>query len=63
MKRDDQILALRLQNDATRDKLVQSARDRDRLLSKPANGELPLPVRVLEDASAPECHTTWNSEG
>jgi actin-related protein 8 len=44
MKRDDQVLALRLQNDATRDKLVQSARDRDRLLSKPANGELPLPV-------------------
>ncbi|OAA66287.1 Actin-like protein [Cordyceps fumosorosea ARSEF 2679] len=49
MKRDDQILALRLQNDATRDKLVQSARDRDRLLSKPANGELPLPVPNLVD--------------
>lgn len=49
MKRDDQVLALRLQNDATRDKLVQSARDRDRLLSKPANGELPLPVPNLAD--------------
>lgn len=44
MKRDDQILSTRLQNDATRDKLVQNARDRDRLLSKPANGELPLPI-------------------
>ncbi|OAR02560.1 hypothetical protein LLEC1_04123 [Akanthomyces lecanii] len=49
MKRDDQVLALRLQNDATRDKLVQSARDRDRFLSKPANGEVPLPVPNLAD--------------
>ncbi|KID79538.1 uncharacterized protein G6M90_00g018640 [Metarhizium brunneum] len=54
MKRDDQVLALRLQNDATRDRLVQGARDRDRLLSKPANGELPLPVPDLteEDGAA-----------
>ncbi|KAF7562013.1 hypothetical protein G7046_g2116 [Stylonectria norvegica] len=54
MKRDDQVLALRLQNDATRDRLVQSARDRDRALSKPANGELPLPVAELaeEDGAA-----------
>lgn len=49
MKRDDQILALRLQSDATRDRLVQSARDRDRFLSKPANGELPLPIPDLAD--------------
>jgi actin-related protein 8 len=54
MKRDDQVLALRLQSDATRDRLVQGARDRDRLLSKPANGELPLPVPDLteEDGAA-----------
>lgn len=53
MKRDDQVLALRLQNEANRDRLVQSARDRDRLLSKPANGELPLPVPDLaEDEGA-----------
>lgn len=44
MKRDDQVLALRLQSDATRDRLVQTTRDRDRLLSKPASGELPLLV-------------------
>lgn len=49
MKRDDQVLALRLQSDETRDRLVQSARDRDRVLSKPANGELPLPVPDLAD--------------
>lgn len=54
MKRDDQILALRIQNDATRDRLVQNARDRDRFLSKPANGELPLPIPDLaEDDGAP----------
>ncbi len=34
MKRDDQILALRSQNDAGRDKLVQAARERDRDLSQ-----------------------------
>jgi actin-related protein 8 len=53
MKRDDQILALRLQSDASRDRMVQNARDRDRALSKPANGELPLPVPepVEEDAA------------
>lgn len=49
MKRDDQVLALRLQSDATRDRLVQTARDRDRILSKPASGELPLPVPDLAD--------------
>ncbi|KAH7162329.1 hypothetical protein B0J13DRAFT_591555 [Dactylonectria estremocensis] len=49
MKRDDQVLALRLQNDATRDRLVQHARDRDRALSKTANGELPLPVAELPE--------------
>lgn len=55
MKQDNQILALRLQNDATRDRLVQNARDRDRVLSKPANGELPLPLPDLaaeEDGAA-----------
>ncbi|KAF4121136.1 actin-related protein 8 [Geosmithia morbida] len=54
MKRDDQVLALRVQNDANRDKLVQSAKDRDRALSKQPNGELPLPVPDLapEDEGA-----------
>ncbi|RCI14574.1 hypothetical protein L249_6640 [Ophiocordyceps polyrhachis-furcata BCC 54312] len=54
MKRDDQILALRLQSDATRDRLVQSARDRDRLLSKPASGDmsLPLPTDIAEEDGA-----------
>lgn len=60
MKRDDQILALRLESDATRDKLVQNARDKDRALSKPANGELPLPVPDAaeeDDAETPATGT------
>ncbi|KAB5523048.1 hypothetical protein GE09DRAFT_1153644 [Coniochaeta sp. 2T2.1] len=42
MKRDDQILSLRLQNEAARDRLVQTAKDRDRFLSNNANGEVPI---------------------
>jgi len=43
MKRDDQILSLRLQGEANRDRLVQSAKDRDRALNN-TNGEVPLPI-------------------
>ncbi|KJR86452.1 uncharacterized protein SPSK_02207 [Sporothrix schenckii 1099-18] len=34
MKRDDQVLALRVLNEASRDRLVQSAKDRDRALNQ-----------------------------
>lgn len=44
MKRDDQILSLRLQGEANRDRLVQSAKERDRALNNNANGEVPLPI-------------------
>ncbi|KAK3333158.1 actin-like ATPase domain-containing protein [Cercophora scortea] len=49
MKRDDQILSLRLQAEANRDRLVQSAKDRDRALNN-THGEVPLP---LEDEDGP----------
>ncbi|KAL1894156.1 Actin-like protein arp8 [Sporothrix stenoceras] len=49
MKRDDQVLALRVLNEANRDRLVQSAKDRDRALSQNGTiaeqqqgGDLPL---------------------
>ncbi|CCF42963.1 hypothetical protein CH063_12811, partial [Colletotrichum higginsianum] len=42
MKRDDQILALRLQGDATRDRIVQAAKDRDRALAQSGRAEVPL---------------------
>src|SRR5689334_1105110 len=52
MKRDDQILALRLQGDATRDRLVQNAKDRDRALNQ--HGDLPLPPdQPADDVPAP----------
>ncbi len=41
MKRDDQVLALRVQNEANRDRLVQNAKDRDRALNQ-SRGEVPL---------------------
>jgi actin-related protein 8 len=44
MKRDDQILALRLQAEASRDKLVQSHRDRDRALAKGGSADATLPL-------------------
>ncbi|TPX17342.1 uncharacterized protein E0L32_012197 [Thyridium curvatum] len=55
MKREDQILALRSQSDATRDKLVQTAKDRDRALNQ--NGEVPtdaLPEEGAADAPLDE---------
>ncbi|TLS31399.1 hypothetical protein PpBr36_03608 [Pyricularia pennisetigena] len=54
MKRDDQILALRIQGDAARDRLVQTAKDRDRALAQ--NGDLPLPAQDVppaEDGAQP----------
>ncbi|KAL8355858.1 hypothetical protein RB601_001250 [Gaeumannomyces tritici] len=51
MKRDDQVLALRLQGDATRDRLVQNAKDRDRALNQ--HGDLPLPVPDIQADDGP----------
>ncbi|KAK3379581.1 actin-like ATPase domain-containing protein [Lasiosphaeria ovina] len=52
MKRDDQILSLRLQGEANRDRLVQSAKDRDRALNN-TNGEIPLPLDDLQGDDGP----------
>ncbi|KAI1196602.1 hypothetical protein F5X97DRAFT_304619 [Nemania serpens] len=55
MKRDDQVLALRLQTEAARDRLVQSAKDRDRALSRNGHAEAPLSVADVqpEEAAVP----------
>ncbi|KAI1467289.1 actin-like ATPase domain-containing protein [Daldinia caldariorum] len=54
MKRDDQVLALRLQAEANRDRLVQSAKDRDRALARNGHAEVPLPVSDIQpDDAAP----------
>ncbi|KAI8963974.1 actin-like ATPase domain-containing protein [Daldinia sp. FL1419] len=52
MKRDDQVLALRLQAEANRDKLVQSAKDRDRALARNGHAEVPLPVPDIQPEDA-----------
>ena len=44
MKRDDQILALRLQNEANRDRMIQNAKDRDRALARTGNTDVPTPT-------------------
>ncbi|OTA93235.1 hypothetical protein M434DRAFT_395788 [Hypoxylon sp. CO27-5] len=48
MKRDDQVLALRLQAEANRERLVQSAKDRDRALARNGHAEVPLPVADIQ---------------
>ncbi|EQB55430.1 hypothetical protein CGLO_04651 [Colletotrichum gloeosporioides Cg-14] len=53
MKRDDQILALRLQGDATRDRIVQAAKDRDRALAQSGRAEVPLVIPELQPEEAP----------
>ncbi|KAK4190344.1 putative actin-related protein 8 [Podospora australis] len=59
MKRDDQILSLRLQGEANRDRLVQSARDRDRTLNNNSNGEIPLPMDELQGDDGPTSSATY----
>jgi actin-related protein 8 len=49
MKRDDQILAYRLQNEANRNKMIQNAKDRDRALARTGGTEVPLPMNVEGD--------------
>lgn len=51
MKRDDQILPLRIQNEAHRDRIVQTAKDRDRERALNPRGEVPL---LPDDAAAEE---------
>ncbi|KAH8673855.1 hypothetical protein BX600DRAFT_378509 [Xylariales sp. PMI_506] len=54
MKRDDQVLALRLQAEVARDRLVQTAKDRDRALARNGHAEVPigLPEAEQDDGAA-----------
>ncbi|TVY36203.1 putative actin-related protein, partial [Lachnellula subtilissima] len=42
MKRDDQILPMRLQNEANRDKMIRNAKDRDRALARTGETDVPI---------------------
>ncbi len=48
LKRDDQILVLRLQNEETRNRMTQDARDRDRALAHSNRNEVSLPEADLD---------------
>jgi actin-related protein 8 len=57
MKRDEQILPFRLQNEANRDKMIRHAKDRDRALARTGTTEVPTPTNIEgepeeEDAGA-----------
>ncbi|KAI9721104.1 MAG: hypothetical protein M1812_002585 [Candelaria pacifica] len=55
LKRDDQILVLRLQNEENRNRMTQEARDRDRDLAHSNRNEVPLPnvnIEIEDDAGA-----------
>ncbi|KAJ2897507.1 hypothetical protein MKZ38_004630 [Zalerion maritima] len=55
MKRDEQVLSLRLQQEANRERLVQSAKDRDRALARTGNADVPLPLCDFQgDEERPE---------
>ena len=52
MKRDDQILPFRLQNEANREKMIRNAKDKDRALARTGNTDVPMPTNgdgELED--------------
>jgi actin-related protein 8 len=44
MKRDDQILPLRLQAEANRERMIRTAKDRDRALARTGNTDVPAPL-------------------
>jgi actin-related protein 8 len=49
MKRDDQILPSRLQNEANREKMIRHAKDKDRALARTGNTDVPIPTNVEGD--------------
>ncbi|KAI9867041.1 MAG: actin-like protein arp8 [Trichoglossum hirsutum] len=56
LKRDDQILVFRLQNEENRNRMTREAKDRDRALAQSNRGEFPLPEADadMEDEAAAE---------
>ncbi|RKF81747.1 putative actin-related protein 8 [Golovinomyces cichoracearum] len=46
MKRDDQILPFRLQNEVNRERMIRNAKDKDRALARTGQSDVPLPMHV-----------------
>lgn len=57
MKRDDQILPYRLQNEANRDKMIRNAKDKDRALARTGNTDVPNPTNGEGDLEDDEAGT------
>lgn len=60
MKRDDQILPFRLQNEANRDKMIRNAKDKDRALARTGNTDVPTPTN---NEGAPEEEDAATNDG
>ncbi|KAM5449677.1 Actin-like protein arp8 [Microsporum audouinii] len=54
LKRDDQFLAYRLQNEENRNRMAKAAKERDRALAMSKSNELPLPEEEDADATMAE---------
>src|SRR6187402_3586534 len=63
MKRDDQILTIRLQDESKRDKMIQNAKDRDRALARTGDTEVPNPTNVDGDAEIDGAETDNGLDG
>ncbi|PQE10420.1 hypothetical protein CJF32_00000935 [Rutstroemia sp. NJR-2017a WRK4] len=48
-KRDDQLLASRLQNEANQEKMIRDAKNKDRALARQGNADVPLPLQDGEE--------------
>ncbi|KAK2737379.1 actin-like protein arp8 [Myotisia sp. PD_48] len=60
LKRDDQILAYRIQNEEVRNRMAKAAKERDRALAMSKHNELPLPIA---DMDSNEDITMVNADG
>ncbi|CAG8950617.1 hypothetical protein HYFRA_00002826 [Hymenoscyphus fraxineus] len=49
MKREDQILPFRLQQEANTDKMIRNAKDKDRALARTGNTDVPVPIHTEND--------------
>ncbi|XMA08552.1 hypothetical protein WAI453_001343 [Rhynchosporium graminicola] len=54
MKRDDQVLPFRLQQEANRDKMIRNAKDKDRALARTGNTDVPIPTNADGDQDEDE---------
>ncbi|RDL39379.1 uncharacterized protein BP5553_03719 [Venustampulla echinocandica] len=62
MKRDDQILPIRLQTEANRDRMIRDAKDRDRALARTGTTEVPLPLPAEGEPDEDSTSTSYSTD-